>query len=49
MGMLIMVLNLLGMHLTKLLLFMKHGFGFHIAQAMCNGLVYFVGLKLDKP
>ena len=43
-----MVLNLLGVHLTQLLPFVKNFGLYHIAQVICNRL-YLVGLKLDKP
>ena len=46
---LIMILNLLGVHLTQLLFVYETLVLFHIAQAICNRLTYFVGLKLDKP
>ena len=41
----IMMLNLLGVHLTQLLFVYETLVLFHIAQAICNRLTYFVGLK----
>ena len=47
---LIMILNLLGVHLTQLLLYFETLVLFHIAQVICNRFYsHFVGLKLDKP
>ena len=44
------ILNLLGVHLTELLLFFETLVLFHIPQAICNKLYsHFVGLKLNKP
>ena len=42
-------LNLCGMHLTQLFFMWNNDLVFHIAQAICNKLVCFVGLQLNKP
>ena len=41
-------LNLCGVHLTQLFLMLDNDLVFHIAQAICNKLVCFIGLKLNK-
>ena len=42
-------LNLCGVHLTQLFFMQYNDLVFHIAQAIRNKLVCFVGLKLNKP
>ena len=44
-----LILNPVGVYVTQFSCLQSIDFVFHIVQAICNRMVCFVGLELDKP